>query len=241
MVAHDLLDVVALGSAFALAAAVPLGRKLNLRSERRLRAVESFAGGTSLAYVVLDLMVELTEAGGAHVHGTLPIGPTEERSLFAVVLAAAAAWYIAPALAHKVAGPAIRYHSYALPQLVYRIVVGASLALEAQHGTRALLLFAVSMLLHLAVVESHFHRQFGRDHAGFVRGLLGFGPCLGAAAWAVFDVPVAALFVALALVAGGTMVQIIQTELPSPELVRIGPFLAGVGLYAAVIAARWAS
>jgi hypothetical protein len=52
--------------------------------------------------------------------------------------------------------------------------------------------------------------------------------------------PLAALLVALALVAGSTVVQIIQTELPSPDLVRIGPFLLGLVIYSVMVGARWA-
>src|SRR6185312_10584981 len=49
----------ALLSALALAAAVPLGRRLSRRSDERMEAVESFAGGVGLAYVLVDLLVEL--------------------------------------------------------------------------------------------------------------------------------------------------------------------------------------
>ncbi len=52
-------------------------------------ATKSFAGGASLAYVIVDLMVELTAIGGTNVHSTLPVGPTPIKSLFAVVLVGA--------------------------------------------------------------------------------------------------------------------------------------------------------
>jgi hypothetical protein len=58
--------------------------------------------------------------------------------------------------------------------------------------------------------------------------------------WAVFDIPDHILYVALALVAGSTVVQIIHAELPSPEAVRLGPFLAGVAVYATLVGLRWA-
>jgi hypothetical protein len=65
-------------------------------------------------------------------------------------------------------------------------------------------------------------------------------PGLAATTWTLLRLPAAPLFVALALVAGSTVVQIIQTELPWPDLIRLGPFLAGIFLYSVLIATRWA-
>lgn len=240
MVTADSRSISGVVVAFALAASVPLGQALRRWSHHRRRAAESFAAGASLAYVILDLMVELTGVGGEHVHAALPIGPTSEKSLFAVVLAGAAWWYVLGAVTARMNRSRGRYRAYTLPQLVYGLFVGGALALEAEHGARQLLLFALPMLLHLTVVESHIHRMFETQHVGFTRTALALAPGFGAVAWAVLGLPPAALFMALALVAGSTVVQIIQTELPSPDLVRIGPFLLGIGAYSAMVAARWA-
>ena len=96
------------------------------------------------------------------------------------------------------------------------------------------------MLLHLSVVEGHIHKKFEAEHVGLSRAVLAGAPGAGAMAWAFLGFPEAALYMTLALVAGSTAVQVLQTELPSPTVVRIGPFLLGVGLYSAMIAARWA-
>jgi hypothetical protein len=241
MVALDARDVSAVVSAFALAAAAPFGRALRRWSHHRIRATESFAAGASLAYVIVDLMVELTGVGGEYVHSTVPIGPTYEKSLFAIVLVGATWWYVIAALAARMGHPRARYRAYVVPQGVYGVFIGGALALEAEHGARQLLLFALPMMLHLIVVESHMQHKFAEQHAGLSRALLAIAPGIGALAWALLDLPQAALFLALALVAGSTVVQIIQTELPSPDVVRIGPFLVGVCLYSSVIATRWAS
>ena len=240
MVALDLRHAAALLSAFALAAAVPLGRTLSRWTARRLHAAQSFAGGVSLAYVILDLMVELTGAGGKEVHAAVPIGPTHERSLFALVLIGATLWHVVAALATQVGGHRSRYLTYALPQGAYRAVVGGALVLEGEHGSTPLVFFAIPMLLHLTVLESRIHHEFQSDHTGVVRWAVAVAPGLAATAWTLLRLPEAPLFVALALVAGSTVVQIIQTELPWPDLIRLGPFLAGVCLYSVLIAARWA-
>ena len=217
MMGNGARDIVAVGAAFALAASVPLGRALSTWSDHRLRATESFAAGASLAYVIVDLMVELTGVGGEHVHSTLAIGPTYEKSLFAVVLLGATWWYVVGAVAAKIGRPAARYWAYVVPQGIYCLFVGGALALEAQHGAVPLLLFALPILLHLTVIESHMHHDFEAQHVGITRAALAVAPGLGAVGWALLGFSQAALFTALALVAGSTVVQIIQTELPSPD------------------------
>jgi hypothetical protein len=230
----------ALVAALALAASVPLGAKLSKWSDHKQRAAESFAAGASLAYVLVDLMVELSSVGARHVHAMLPLGPTPEKSLFTVMLGGAAWWYLVAAVATRIGRPRARYRAYVLPQTVYCVFIGGALALEAEHGRRQVLLFALPMLLHLTVIESHMHHEFHEEHQGLPRVILGFAPTVGAIAWTFVGLPPAILFLALALVAGTTVVQIIQTELPSPDLVRIGPFLLGTSVYMLMVAARWA-
>jgi hypothetical protein len=233
-------DVSGVAVGLALAASAPLGRALCRWSHGRLHVAESFAAGASLAYVIVDLLVELTSVGAAHVHSTLPLGPSYEKSLFAVVLGGASWWYIVAAVAAKMGGRRSRYRAHLLPQLVYGVFVGGAVALEAEHGVAPLALFALPMLLHLTVLEGHIYKKFEGEHAGLPFAVLAFAPGAGATAWALLGLPEAALYLTLALVAGSTAVQIIQTELPSPTVLRIGPFLLGVCLYSALIAVRWA-
>lgn len=239
----DASVVEAVAAAFALAAAAPLGTALDRLSHHRQRLVESFAAGASLAYVLVDLMVELTAAGGDVVHGAVPIGFEPEQSLFGVVLAGATGWYAVEAVAAKIAGrPHGQYRVYLVAQGTYRVLIGGALTLEAEHGARRLLLFALPMLLHLSVVERQAHHEFAfRRRAGASRAVLAFAPGLGAVAWTLFGISATPLFVALALVAGSTFVQIIRADLPSPEVVRVGPFLLGVAAYSVLIALRWAT
>jgi hypothetical protein len=232
--------VVGVVIAVALATSLPFGRALSRCPDRLLRTTESFAGGAALAYVMIDLMVELTGVGAQYVHALLPIGPTAEESALAIVLAGAAGWYIVGARAAKVGRSRSRYWAYLVPQCVYGIFVGGALVVEAEYGTMRLLLFAVPMLLHLTVMESHIYQEFEVDHGGIPSVVLAFAPGIGALGWAALGFSTTTLFMALAVVAGSTVVQIIQTELPSPNAVRIGPFVVGVCAYAALIGARWA-
>lgn len=240
MTTDSVRAIAAVAAAFGLAASVPLGRSLCHWPPKRLRVAESFAAGASLAYVLADLMVELTLIGGPYVHATLPLGPTYEKSLFVVVLLGATWWYFVDALAGKLKSARARYRAQAVPQAIYGVFVGGALALEAQLGAAQLALFSLPILLHLTVVESHIHHDFEAQHLGVGPIALALAPGMGAVAWSVLGLPRAALFLILALVAGSTVVQIIQAELPSPNLVRIGPFLLGVCVLLAMIVARWA-
>ena len=176
MVALDLRHTAALLSAFALAAAVPLGRTLSRFTERRLNAAQSFAGGVSLAYVVLDLMVELAGVGGKEVHAALPIGPNTREIALRARPRGRTLWHVVAALTAQVGGHRARYLTYALPQAAYRAVVGGALVLEAEHGSTRLVFFALPMLLHLTVLESRIHREFRSDHAGVAPWILAVAP-----------------------------------------------------------------
>lgn len=85
------------------------------------------------------------------------------------------------------------------------------------------------------------HHSFEEEHRGLSLFFLALAPALGVVGWSFLGLSQATLFMAPALVAGSTVVQIIQTELPSPDLVRIGPFFLGASVYMAMVAARWAS
>jgi hypothetical protein len=240
MASVDTQEVWAIVAGVTLASSVPLGELVVRLSQGRQRATESFAAGASLAYVIIELMVELTSAGGAHVHAVAPIGATEEQSLFSVVLAGATAWYVIAATLARLGGRLGPYRSRALPRAIYGVFVGGAVAFEAEHGGRALMLFVIALLLHLTIVEAHEHRELAAEHTGWIRILVGFAPALGAAVWALLDLPRETLYWVLALVAGSTFVQIVQAELPSPALLRVVPFLVGVAVYSVLVVARWA-
>jgi hypothetical protein len=226
-------------AAFALALSVPFGRLLLKLSHRNQLVTASFAAGVSLACVLVDLLIELTYYGSAHVHSLVPIGRTYEQSLFAVVLAGALAWYSVDSLAARRPNPRARYRAYVVPQIIYEIFLGGALALEAENGIRTLLLLAVPMLLHLSIIEAHIHHDYAVEHHGVPRILLAVAPGFAAMAWSLLNLPPAGLFLALALIAGSTVVQVIQTELPTPAVARLGPFITGAAVYVVMVVARW--
>jgi hypothetical protein len=235
----DARDVSGVIGAFALSVATPLGWGLRMWSARRMEKVASFTAGVSLAYVFVDLLVELTTAASRALQHKLPPGLEVEQSLFALVLGGATAWYVVGAIAQKRGGPRAHYRANLLPRVVYELFVGGALTLEAEHGPRALVLFALPMLLHLTVMQSHLHREFGEQHLGLSRAVLMVAPGLGASAWAFLALPETPLYMALALVAGSTVVQVLHEDLPSLHALDIPPFLLGTGAYSALVALKW--
>jgi hypothetical protein len=208
----------------------------HLPEPRRL-VFESFAGGASLAYVTLDLLVELTYGGREHVHATLPLGPEAEHSLFAVVLAGLTVSYVVDALVGR-RWPRALYAVRVGWGATYNALVGGALVLEAEHGFGSLALYAVAMLLHLTEREAHARSEWQLGGWHRTRALVAAAPALGALLWSVL-LPTTALYVALAVVAGSTIVQVFRDELPSPRASRVGAFVLGVAVYAAIIAGRW--
>jgi hypothetical protein len=70
------------------------------------------------------------------------------------------------------------------------------------------------------------------------RSLIAFGPLVGALLWDVL-LPQWLLLVALALVAGSTLVQVVHDELPSPRASHLPGFVLGTAIYAALSVLRW--
>jgi hypothetical protein len=222
--------------ALALVVALPVGRNLHRISESKRHTFESFAAGTSVAYVFLDLLTELTYLGREHVHSVLPLGPGPDQSLFAVVLVGLLVSYIADAVADR-RSPLARYRVHAAWQFANNALIGGIVVLEAKRGVLPLVLCVVAMGLHLAVIECQVRQASEGGPVGPGRVLIALAPFFGA----LIDqrLPEAALFVGLALVAGTTLVQVVHDELPSPRGCHLRAFVSGVSVYAVLSMLRW--
>jgi hypothetical protein len=230
-------EIAGCAAALMLVASYPLGRALGGLHESRREAVESFIGGTSIAYLVLDLLVELTYTAREPLHAAVPVGIEPEQSLFAVVLAGLTVSYVIDALAYRLSRQA-PYAIYLGWTIAYNAVVGGALVVETEEGLRALALFALAMLLHLTVRQSHAQSTWGTRRSQPSLALVACAPAVGALLWAVL-LPKRTLAVAVALVAGTTLMQVVREELPSPSAAHIRAFLLGVAVYAVLIALRW--
>lgn len=192
----------------------------------------SAAGGVSVAYVFLHLLPELAERRAEGV------------AVYPFALAGLVAYY---ALERAVrvrrngdesgddratADGIFRLHiaSFAL----YNGVIGYTLAAEERES---LVLFSMAMALHFVVSDHglrHAHRRaYDRIGRWIVSGSVVAGWAIGSA----FELPPAAATVALALLGGAIVLNVLKEELPEERQSRILPFAGGAAAYGALLVA----
>jgi hypothetical protein len=218
---------------FAGAGRVPLPPAL-LRREREL---VSFFAGLSLSYVFVRLLPELeTARASLELPGRLPLPPEP----YLVSLAALAGCILFVVLGRlgrggergrPRIGDRIRLAIFAF----YVALVAYSRIAEVEHGEIPALLFAGAMGTHFFVLDQALGRELGpsyRRHGGFVlAGASLFGWFVGATE--VVGLPVMLLL--FGFVAGAVIANSLIDELPNTGAAKLGPFVAGSILYAAIL------
>jgi hypothetical protein len=227
--------VAAIGTVLLVVGLMLVARALTHVSEANERLVASFAGGVSLAFVLLDLFVELVEGTAHELH--VRAGPESVHTIAVLILAGAAL-----AFAANVLGMKRRAHSHAIalvPQILYRALIGAALEEELHEGKRAFALFWLAMVLHLGIAEHTLDRRYPERHRGVWRVLGAVSPILGAGIAAAAKPSLATTHEILAVVAGATILSIFEEEIPSPAEVKLGAFFGGLLAFGALVQARW--
>lgn len=97
----------------------------------------------------------------------------------------------------------------------------------------------VAIGIHLLFNDLFLLHRYPTDHTLARRSALGIAPVCGFALAAAFGLPAGLLYIALAMVAGGTLVNVLRRELPETWNLRPFAFTAGVVVYAALIFATW--
>jgi hypothetical protein len=216
---------------------------------RHESAVVSAAGGASVAYVFLHLLPEV--AAGAAVAGDELDGlvrpvPLTELAVFVVALAGFTAFYLAERYAerrgsarhHGGDGQASReaFAVHLVAFATYNVAVAYTLPTRVADDALGAAVFTVAIGVHVLVVDrglvAHYPGRYGHVGRFVLAGAL-------AAGWAaaVLAGPTSALAVSLttAAVAGAVLLTVFQEELPRAGRSRVGPFLAGLTVYAAVL------
>lgn len=243
--------VGALAAALVLAGlhlAAPHIRRLPLVPER---ATGSFAGGLAVAYVFLHLLPEIAEGNeaiGEALADVIEPTPLVDLGIFVVALAGFAAFYglqrladrRAPARAHCGSGPpepAGVYWLHLGSFMVYNALITYTMALRLRTGIAFAVLFTVAMGLHFVLtdrsLEEHYPRRFPRSGRLALAGALLAGWLLDAVL-----APASTLVVALltALLGGSILLNVFKEELPSTGRSSYPWFLAGLVLYAGLLA-----
>jgi hypothetical protein len=218
---------------------VAVSRGLGSVSKKRDSLVRSLAGGVSVAFVVLDLFVELAEGSAHELHRIVQAGPEPVHTVAVLLLLGMLGTFVTAAwVAHR--NGARRRHRVALaPHLGYSALVGGALIQEAREGPLALALFWIAMAIHLGVVDHSFVTRYPVEHGARAAVAAAAALLAGAAAWTILEPPAGVFHVILALVAGATLLTAFRDELPSPKDARIGPIVAGAASFAALEQLRW--
>ena len=236
--------LAALGISVVLAGlhlAAPRIRTLPLVPER---VIGSFAGGLAIAYVFLHLLPEIAageEAVGEALSDVLRPTPLLELGIFAVALLGFTVFYGLERAARRgrVTGgePAGVYWLHLASFGCYNALITYGMALRVRTGLAFALLFTLAMGLHFVLtdrgLEEHYPRRFARSGRLLLAAALGVGWALSAVA-----APTSTLVVALltALLGGSVLLNVFKEELPTDRQSSFGWFLAGLALYAGLLA-----
>src|SRR5579884_63246 len=204
-----------------------LSRRLSGLSTSRDEVVRSFAGGVSIAFVMLDLFVELAESSASELHQRLRAGPEPVHTMAVMLLLGGLASFAAAVLSHRRGSARMDHLVVWGPHSLYCVLVGASLVEEAHEGPLALAPLFVAMVVHLGTVDHRFPTRFPEQH-GVAAGTISFVAVVAGAIVGAVAAPPAFIFEAiLALVAGNTLLEVFGNELPPVEGARIGAFIGG--------------
>jgi hypothetical protein len=231
------MALVAIVVAVALALSVyVLARLLDHASGRRANVVHSLAGGVTVAFVMLDLFVELAE-GSEAAHAVVRGGPEPVHTTAVLLLVGMLATFVTAAfVAHR------GQHRHAVelaPHLGYSLLVGGALVEEAHEGPFALALFWVVITIHLAVVDHGFSHRFHLEHRRWTTFARALAIVVGALVWQLASPPAGVFHIVLALVAGGTLLMAFRDEIPSPEEANVGALVAGAAIFTLLQQVRW--
>ena len=227
--------------AFLAAVALAVGvfvfaRLLERVSNRRANMVHSLAGGVTVAFVMLDLFVELAE-GSEAAHGLVRGGPEPVHTTAVLLLVGMVATFATAAL---VAHRGRQRHLVELgPHLGYSVLVGGALVEEAHEGPIPLALFWIAITIHLAVVDHGFSHRFHVEQQWWTTLARAIAIIIGALVWHVAAPPMGVFHIVLALVAGGTLLMAFRDEIPSPEEANLGALVAGAAMFTLLQQIRW--
>lgn len=230
-------DVLAISAAATLGLGVLVfARLLQHASKRRANVVHSLAGGVTVAFVMLDLFVDLAEGSG-EAHAIVRGGPEPVHTTAVLLLVGVVATFVTAAI---VAHQARHRHVVELaPHLGYSLLVGAALVEEAHEGLFALALFWVVITIHLAVVDHGFSHRFHLEHRRWTTIARALAIIVGALVWHAAEPPLGVFHVVLALVAGGTLLMAFRDEIPAPEEANVGALVAGAAVFTLLQQVRW--
>lgn len=234
--------IAALAAAVIMAGAHLFAGRLRFLSGTPRSRWLSFAGGVSVAYVIVHLIPEIAEYQDPVSRTAVGALVSLERHVYVLALAGLVAFYGVEHASRRApnrhaenedssisAAAVFSFATYA----VYNAIIGY-LLVRREDG---LLLFAAAMGLHFLVNDYGLreHHRGTYDRVG--RWMLSAMVILGVAVGYVADVPEGVVGLLVAFIGGGTILNVLKEELPAERESRFGAFVVGVLVYTAVLLA----
>lgn len=199
----------------------------------------STAGGISVAYVFVHLLPELATLSDETRH----VGP--ERWIWLLALAGFVAFYGLERLARRHAprgddggGNDVVWALHLGSFAIYNFAIGYLLDGQAQHeGTTGVLTYAVALGLHFIVNDRALAAHHDARYRRTGRWVLAAAVLAGWAVGLLGEIPEAAIATAIAVLAGGIVLNVVKEELPAERESRFWAFALGTAGYAAVLLA----
>lgn len=210
------------------------------------RAMGSFAGGISIAYVFLQLLPALAEGStgiGEALDDTITLTPLVDLFIFIIALTGFTVFYGLDHLAHAAAGvtaggeppPAVFYvHLGAFG--IYNALITYTMPLRLRTGVVFALLFTVAMGLHFVLTDRNLRQHYPVRFRRVGRVALA-ASLLGGWAAAVWAAPTRTVVVSLltAFLGGSVLLNVFTEQLPSGPRTSFGWFVVGLVLYAGLL------
>lgn len=205
----------------------------------------SFAGGVSVAYVLVHLLPELGEAQEAVQKDARGLLPFLEDHAYLVALLGLGLFYGVERSSHRSraqgasagsdrTGPAAFWLSIATFAAL-NAVIGYLLLHRTDDDLRGLVLFGVALGLHFVINDFGLREHHKQRYDAAGRWVLAAAVVGGWAIGAAWEIPVAAIGLLQAFIGGGVILNTIKEELPAERESRFGPFALGAAGYAALL------
>lgn len=241
--------------AFALALVHLLGARLRFLDSIPRNAALSAGGGVSIAYVFLHLLPEIAE-GQAHLEEIIGSVDTLEETLSWIAegrhiwVLAMVGMIVIYALEHLAKRhtrdeqtepehprEGLVYWLHIGTYTLYNTIVGILLVREQKVGTVDAIVFTGAIGLHLLVNDYGLRHHFPRRYLASGRWMVSAAVILGAGLGALTDPGETITTLVMALLGGGVILNVLKEELPEDRRSRLGPFVLGAGIYAALLLA----
>ncbi|TFZ01704.1 hypothetical protein EZ242_08920 [Ramlibacter rhizophilus] len=236
---------MAAGIVFAFALVHAYGGRLRFLSRTPRSVWLSVGGGVSVAYVFLHLLPDL-QRSQQRLEQMLEIGGWLNHHIYLMALAGLTLFYGLERLACRSRGGGVGIdEGQSTPQgvytlhisafAIYNFAVGVLLATREEGSLGELVLYGVALALHFLVNDYGLRNHHRARYQRHGRWLLAAAVVLGWLTGLFAPLPPLTVEVAVALLAGGIVMNVMKEELPGERESRFSAFLAGVVLYGALL------